>query len=415
MYTTLKIRTVNLLRLGERYVKTDLLYLVKGGFWLSLGQLGYVPLAFGLSVAFANLVPPEVYGTYRFVLSLASIIGVFALTGIDAALPQAVARGYEGMLRKGFMTYLTWGWVMLSAAGVVAAYYVMHGNAVLGIGVLIAGATLPLFSGASLYGEFLAGRREFRIAAFAGALQTAFTTAVMVTTMLVAPDPLTLIAAYFLSNACSSLALYAWVWRRYHPNGREDPESARFGYHVSVTNVIGVIADQLDKVLVFHLVGAAELAGYAFATAMPEYLRSLSKMFNSLAVPKFAVRDAESMRESILRKTVLLVLALTALTVCYAIAAPYLFRLFYPHYLGSIPYSQVYALVILSGAATLPAAAINAQRDVHTQYVLSLSDNLLRIALLFGLAYLCGVWGIIAARILGRLFTLVFSSYLVAR
>jgi O-antigen/teichoic acid export membrane protein len=404
MYTGLKIRLYHLLRASERYTKTDMIYLMRGGFWSGVSQTAYIPLAIGLSVAFANLVSPEVYGTYRFVLSLASIIGVFALTGVDLAIPQAVARGYEGMLRSGFATYMRWGWVTFAAAGVGALYYLLNGNTVLGYSLLIIGVCTPLFSGASLYGEYLSGRKEFRLAAMFSILQLVFTTAAVFTTILLSPDVLTLIAVYFVSHTLSALALYLYVSWRFRPNDATDPESERFGLHLSATNILGTVADQLDKVLVFHFFGAAQLAIYAFATAIPEYLRGSTKVFTTLAVPKYAIRDRASFDNTMIGKTIVLTLTLGLVVVAYMLAAPYIFELLYPRYLESIPYSQVYALVILAGAGSIPMATLLSQRAVREQYTQSVVNNLVRIGLLLVLSYVYGLWGIIFARVLSRLF-----------
>ncbi|HVM58715.1 MAG TPA: oligosaccharide flippase family protein [Candidatus Paceibacterota bacterium] len=409
MYSTLKERFVALLRWTERYTKTDMVYLTKGSFWIAVGQVVYVPTALLLSVAFANLVPKDVYGTYRFILSLASIVGVFALTGVDTAIPQAVARGYEGAVRQGFRTYLKWSWMMIAAGGVLAAYYLFHGNTTIGYAILIAGVTLPVFSGASLYSEFLIGRREFRVNALLSIFQTLFPAVIMLATMLLVPDTLALITAYFVGTMVSALLLYFFVIRRYHPNARIDPESTRFGFHVSFANFLAVTADQLDRLLVFHFFGAAQLAEYSFAIAIPEYLRSATKAVNTLATPKYAVRERVSFRHTILQKTFLLVGGLAIVALAYALSAPFIFRVFYPHYLASIPYSQVYALAILGGGTMLSNAALTAQRAVREQYLTVTANNTVRIVLLIVLTLYFGLWGTIVARILGKLSAVVVN------
>ena len=85
-----------------------MVYLAKGGFWLALGK-GFAMLSgLILTIGFANLIPKEVYRNSTFVLSLAGIIGAFTLTGMDTAVAQAVARGYEGVLKTGFWIKLKW-------------------------------------------------------------------------------------------------------------------------------------------------------------------------------------------------------------------------------------------------------------------------------------------------------------------
>ena len=91
-----------ILRGSEDFFKTDMIYLTKSGSWLSLSQ-GIAMLAgFFISIAFANLFPKESFGTYKFILSMVAILGVFSFTGLSTSVVQSVARGFGGSLRQGF-------------------------------------------------------------------------------------------------------------------------------------------------------------------------------------------------------------------------------------------------------------------------------------------------------------------------
>src|SRR3990172_6841992 len=98
----LRNRGYQLLRQSEDFLKTDMVYLTKGGFWLSLGHGVAMLAGFFISIAFANLFPKESFGTYKFILSMVAMLGAFSLTGIGVAITQAVARGNGGSLRRGF-------------------------------------------------------------------------------------------------------------------------------------------------------------------------------------------------------------------------------------------------------------------------------------------------------------------------
>lgn len=69
LHMHLKTRIHALLRSSERYFKTDMVYLAKGGSWLFSAQVLSGALSFILAIAFANLVPKEAFGTYKYVLS----------------------------------------------------------------------------------------------------------------------------------------------------------------------------------------------------------------------------------------------------------------------------------------------------------------------------------------------------------
>ena len=97
------------LKRTQKYTGTDNVYLAKGGFWLTLGQVVSMASAFLLAIAFANLLDPVTYGNYKYILSLLGLLGIFTLDGMRTAINQAVARDLEGSFYTGFKTKLKWG------------------------------------------------------------------------------------------------------------------------------------------------------------------------------------------------------------------------------------------------------------------------------------------------------------------
>ena len=98
----LKNKGINGLRYLERYTKTDMVYLVKGGFWSIFSQIIVTVSTLLLAMAFAYFISKETYGQYKFILSLANILGVFTLTGLGTAVMKSVTGGFEGTLNDIF-------------------------------------------------------------------------------------------------------------------------------------------------------------------------------------------------------------------------------------------------------------------------------------------------------------------------
>src|SRR3990167_8528791 len=128
MYKSGRNALYNFLRWTETYTKTDMLYLTKGSFWLLSGQGIGMVVSLVLAIAFANLIDPESYGNYKYVLSLAGIIGAFSLSELGTAVLRAIARGHEGTLQHAYHLSILWstGMVLISASG--GGYYLFHGN-----------------------------------------------------------------------------------------------------------------------------------------------------------------------------------------------------------------------------------------------------------------------------------------------
>ena len=97
-----------ILNWSEKYTKTDMTYLAKGGFWLLLSQVLLFALSFGLLWVFANYLDPEVYGQYRFFTTAVGLLAIASLPGMHTATIRAVARGYSGLLPQILHTRLRW-------------------------------------------------------------------------------------------------------------------------------------------------------------------------------------------------------------------------------------------------------------------------------------------------------------------
>jgi len=115
-----------------------------------------------LSIAYANLLPKDVYGTYQYLIALSGLVSAFMLTGMGNAVVQAVARGYEGTLKAGFRAQLKWALVPALVSVGIAVYYFIHGNIEIGLGLLIIAACAPLAQAYGTYGSLLEGKRDFR-------------------------------------------------------------------------------------------------------------------------------------------------------------------------------------------------------------------------------------------------------------
>ncbi len=159
MIATIKLKALALLKKTEKYTGTDNVYIAKGGLWLAFNQLSGLVILSALAVAWARLVPPEIYGQYKFVLSLAGLLLVFCLPGIDTSLTQAVARGFDGTILPAVKIKFRWGILAMLGGLGIAVYYWMRGNPELGICFLIAGLLSPIFNNLEIYNSYLTGKK----------------------------------------------------------------------------------------------------------------------------------------------------------------------------------------------------------------------------------------------------------------
>ena len=401
------------LRWTERYTKTDMIYATKGGFWLFLSQGLATLFSLVLAVAFANLIEPEKYGNYKYVLSLAGIIGALTLSGLGTAVARAVARGQEGTLRYAFKMSLVWsvGMVIVSALG--GAYYIFNDNYFLGFSLLIIGAVSPIIGAASLYRPFLMGKSDFKRASVYGVAQAVLPTLAVLCALLLHANLLVLVIIYFSVNAVTAWLLFKKT-EQLVANSDIDPITDHLGKHLSVMGIVSAIAGKIDSILVFQILGGAELAIFSLATTVPDTIRGSFKNIDALAMPKFATKTKEEMKEAVWSKTFILLAIALGITGLYILAAPYLFTLLFPQYLAAIPYTQAYALILPMSFA-LASTYFDSQAAVKERYILNIVNNATKIGFtVLGIIFF-GIWGAIAGRLLSRVCNIGLSAFFINR
>jgi O-antigen/teichoic acid export membrane protein len=401
-------------RWSEKYLKTDTIYLAKGGFWLAIGQGVAMASGLALSLAFANLFPKEAFGNYKFIIAVTGVLGVFTLTETGTAIARAVAHGFGGSFTKGVRTSLIWSTGVLIGGLGLGAYYFLNENYILSISFVMAGIFIPITTAASLYGAFLLGKKDFRRITLYGAVRNIFPAASLIVTLFLTDSLLIIMLVYFASAALVSVFLYYRTRQKYkNENNEHDPALTSYSKHLSFMEFIGLIANHIDKILIFHYLGAAPLAIYAFAIAPVEQLQGGKKILSSLILPKISERSFEELQESGPRKALLLTMYALALAGIYILIAPYFYKYLYPQYIDAVLYSQVYALTLLAVSGTIFDSTLIAHKKTRELYTQRTVLPILKIVLFFTLLPSFGIMGLVVSHVIIRTTAGLFGYYLV--
>lgn len=399
-------------RKSEGYLKTDVVYLAHGGFWLVIGQGVAMASGLLLSLAFAHFLPKEAFGTYKFVLSGVAILGVFSLTGFNTSVIQSVAKGFGGALKQGFRLNLYWSAAVFVGGLALGIYYFIQGNNLLSYSFILAGIFSPISTSAALYAAFLLGKKDFKRSSFYGMVRNAAPTIVLILAILISQSLPIIITIYFVIGALVPLLLYWWTVRVYkNENKNEDPDLISYTGHLSVMDIIGNVARNLDKILIFHYLGAVPLALYAFAIAPVEQLQGGKKILSTLVLPKVSERSFEELQKSAGQKTLLLTVYALALAGAYALIAPYFYKYLFPQYLDSVLYSQIYSLTLLAISGTIFNEVLVAHKKKKELYAHRTIVPLVQIGLFVVLLPTFGLMGLIVSHVIIRSFSALLGFY----
>lgn len=346
----------------EKYAKTDIIYLVKGSFWLILANFLTAGTVFIMSLVFANRIPAETYGIYKYFLSILGMLSITTLTGIGPVVSQAVARGLDGSLYEGLKAKIKYGSIGGCASIGVGIYYFLNGNTQLAIIFLGASIFIPFMDSFHLYQDYLQGKKRFDKSSIYISSSQALATLVMISTVFLTNNIYAILLAYLASWTGIRIFLFLKTIRQFPPNNLSDPKTLPLGKQSSFIDVIATLIGSLDSILIFHYLGSIELAVYSFAVAPVTQLVSLFRNIPTLATPKMANRPVPEINK-LLKKRLLMLFGIAGLiAITYIIFAHYIYEIFFPRYMASIPISKVYVLtILLSIPLTIIGSAINAK------------------------------------------------------
>lgn len=415
MMEKLKNKTYHVLRKTEKYTKTDMVYLASGGFWLFLKTFLAALIALGVSVAFANLLPKQTYGEYKYVFSIFGFLSISTLLGMGTATTKAVAQGYEGTPVASLKTKITWGFAGSLGAICIMLYYLANGNIRLAESFGLVAIFLPFIDTLGIFNSVLTGKKLFNISTFYEIFIQAISALAITTTLFLTDNLIVILASYFLTYTIMRLIVFRKVIEKYTDNKKVDASATKYGKHLSVMEILSVVAETINTLLLWHFLGAVPVAVYSFAKAIPAQISSALQRINTLAFPKFAQRDFQSIKKPMTYKMLKMFIFMVIIVITYFITAPYIYTVFFPQYTESIFYSQIFALTLLFFPQKFIGTVFQAHAHTKALYISSTIVPIVRIILMLALIPPFGIMGALVAEICARAFNLLLVSFLFVR
>ncbi len=382
----------------ERYTKTDISYLFKGGAILSIGQGIAGVSGFLLTLGLAHFLEPSEYGQYNYILSIAGIVSAFTLSGMDTAVAQVVAKGFDSALLKGFSLKLKWSIPVAGMTFCIGGYYLMQQNSTLGLSLIIISIFTPLLYASSVYTAYFNGKKEFTKISHDNTTRNIIITISILCVAYFTQNVVAIIFTYFFTSTLISMVRYLYLVNGI-PKSVAEAKSPNLsiGKHLSLMDAFSNFSTYIDKIIVFQLLGATSLAVYALAMAPIKQLQGISKIARTLVLPKFSARTLPELQATIPRKTFLFFLASFGIMVAYCVGAEFLFTLFFPQYHEALRYSQVLAVGLLFMPFILHSQALTSLNKKRELYLIHITKPFIRIAMLVIFIPPFGLWGAVYA------------------
>jgi len=415
MISEIKKKAKDWLLWSQKYTKADMFYIASNSFWTTF-SFGISSL-FSLVLVFflANYLSKETYGTYKYVMSLVGALGFLTLSGMGTAITQAVSKGHDGILNYAVKIQLKWSILFFVAATSLGGYYLVNGNNVVGLSILIIGVSFPIIDSFNAFGPFLSGKKEFKRLALWSIATNVIYTSFIIVAILLGKTVISLVVAYSFSNLLTTIILYKRTLKIYeqkkHPSGEK--ELFKYGLNLSLVNILATLSQYIDKLVVFHFLGAIQLAIYGIALAIPERIRGYTKSLNSITLPKLSEKNIADIRPVFYRRVIQSMIIGLFISIIYVVASPLVFKLFLPQYLESTKYSQIISLsLILNMPLSYIGSVFRSQKMLSIIFISSTSYHASRIILFIIFGSLWGIWGVIYGSLLAYGAGLLFYIFL---
>lgn len=388
---------------------------MSGGFFLTLTQVTSAVSGLVLTVAFANLLPVETYGTYRYVLAVYGLLTIASLPGADTAVLQSVSLGYDSAFRTGILAKLRWSILGTIASFLYAGYLYLSGDTLMGHTFLLVGVALPFMEAFSLYTGVLNAKRAFKTWAVFEIATQAVSLAGLIYAVSHTEHIILIMAAYFVPYILCRVAATVYVSQYYIAPSPKDPGVLSYGRSMTLFQVISRLMASLDQIVLYQFLGPVYVAIFSLATAVPNRIQSVLRITGTLAFPKFAKQTGAEIAQSLPRKMFLFACGILGICILYVLGAPYLFAYVFPNYLPSLLYSQVAVFYTLS-AITYPFGSyLMAHKKIRKNYVMAIAGFTTKVACLSAFVPFIGIWGAIIGILATALVTILMVAWFIVR
>ncbi len=396
----------------EKIVKVDLIYYLKGSFWMNMEQGVSTLTAIILSIVFANLLSKETYGSYSYILTIANLLAFTTLTSMNEAVTRSVAKGNNDSVISALYTKIRFGFFGSIISLAIALYYFINNSLVLAICFLFVSLFIPFWPSLSIYSAFFNGKRNFGLSSIIGAARNIITSFFLVMVIFFTRNIFLIILTYFLSFLLFDFFYLKKVINKFKLTNIRNPETISYGKYLSFVRIIGLINSNIDKILIWNLLGPVQVAVYSIALAPVDKIKGTIGNIKSLAFPKFSLAPQNQMQKTLMGKMLKLFFILIPVVATYIIFIPFLFKIFYPKYLDSIIYSQILSLTILATPEQLFTVYFKAHKMKKEIVIMSSVVPLINILIMVFAGVFFGLIGLVIGRVLGFISYFPVAFYL---
>ncbi len=353
MRKKIKEKTITFLCWTEKYTKTDMVYLAKGGFWILSSQFLIAIFAFAITWFLTNFLPKEIFGEYRFLISLIPLLAIFTFLNMGNAITQSVARNFKANLHQILKTKIKYGLIGSLISLIISFYFWQVNKIDLAQSFLIIALFIPFFETFSIYTFYYKGLQNFKIPAIYESIARFIQAGAIILTVYLTTNLAIILTIYFLALILSNAFFYFYSQKYFFQTTKnridDSKEIIKYGKSLLKIDFLGVMANNTDKFLIWFFLGPIMLAGYAVALTIPLTIAAFFQFLPQLFLPKFSQNNYQDpkIKKIFFKKIKTFALFLLLIPIFYIPTAPFIMQLFFPTYPESILLTQIMSIILI--------------------------------------------------------------------
>ena len=357
----------------------------------------------------------EQFGLYQFILTCVSVCTVFCLPGLKNSVLQSVSRGHTGVFRAAltmsFFSSLLSCYIFL----VLALWFSQDSSLALFWGFLVASMLFPFAYGLRLWRQVKAAQENFSYLLKAESISAFMSSFLIISFTLLFPGNIIIpLVIVLFVPALQNLWVMKNLFSHIPKNASIEAGIIQYGIKTTFYSGTNIVANQIDKLLIFAFLSPAALAVYYAAERLSELAKSLSQNLASTLAPRFAKTGKYTPELDRILTFISVAIGVSILIFSFTLLPMLVVFLFGNEYSETIPYAQALMLsVAIGNHATFRNRFVNSQPDAKSNRDINLTVNISRILFSFLFIPTFGLYGAVASSILYRLLTVGVLHYIV--
>lgn len=354
------------------------------------------------------------FGAYQYVLALVAVLTIFSLPGLNNAVMQSTARGREGAFRLSLKPSILLGFVGSLILSAIGTWYLFVKNSDLSAMCYIASALFPFAYSLTQWKSVQAGRENFSSLLLAEGVASLLLAIIVISVSIFIPG--SIIWPFFVVMAVpalENLILTGYYLKKIPREAATEEGSLAYGMKTTIYSSLNIIANHMDKLLIYSFLSPASLAIYFVAERMSELTKSIGQNLAAVLAPSFAKAENYTDRMDKILNVFSVSLGVSIIIFAFTILPWLMMVLFGEDYREAIPYAQALLCTVAVGNhATLRNRFINSKLDEKSNRDITISMSLVRIVASLILVPIYGINGAIVATFIYRISTTLIMHYI---